>query len=228
MPRILIVDDEPTIAELVSFNLSHEGYQTDTALDARSALRRFEETPYDLVILDRMLPGMDGVEVLREIRRTGGHVPVLMLTARGSEADRVAGLEAGADDYLVKPFSTRELVARARAILRRSGLHATAADVRFGDVTLHLAGQTCERAGEGIDLTSTEFSLLRSLVEHRGQAVDREALIRGVWGYDFAGDARTVDVHIRHLREKLEADPAHPVWIETVRGTGYRLRGETP
>lgn len=228
MPRVLIVDDEPAIAELVSFNLHHEGYQTDTALDARTALRRFDETPYDLVILDRMLPGMDGVEVLREIRRAGGHVPVLMLTARGSEVDRVTGLEAGADDYLVKPFSTRELVARARAILRRTGLSPTASAIRFGDVTLHLGSQTCERAGQLVDLTSTEFSLLRALGEHRGRAVDREALIRGVWGYDFAGDARTVDVHIRHLREKLEADPARPVWIETVRGTGYRLRGDAP
>ncbi len=225
MPRVLIVDDEPAIAELVSFNLSHEGYQTDTVFDARSALRQFEAHPYDLVILDRMLPGMDGVEVLREIRRAG-RVPVLMLTARGSEVDRVMGLEAGADDYLVKPFSTRELVARARAILRRSGLAAQTASVGFGDVKLDLASQTCERAGEPVDLTSTEFALLRTLSEYRGRPVDREALIRGVWGYDFSGDARTVDVHIRHLREKLEADPAHPVWIETVRGTGYRLRGE--
>lgn len=227
MPRVLIVDDEPAIAELVSFNLSHEGYQTDTVFDARSALRRFEEQPYDLVILDRMLPGMDGVEVLREMRRSG-HVPVLMLTARGSEVDRVTGLEAGADDYLVKPFSTRELVARARAILRRSGLAHANSMVSFGDVTVHLTNQSCERSGERIDLTSTEFALLRTLVEHRGRPADREALIRGAWGYDFAGDARTVDVHIRHLREKLEVDPAHPVWIETVRGTGYRLRGESP
>lgn len=227
MPRVLIVDDEPAIAELVSFNLAREGYQTDVALDGRTALRKFENQPYDLVILDRMLPGMDGVDVLRELRRAGP-VPVLMLTARGSETDRVTGLEAGADDYLVKPFSIRELVARTRAILRRSGLSGVEATASFGDVTVHLDTQSCERAGRPVDLTSTEFALLRTLLEHRGRPVDRESLIRGAWGYDFAGDARTVDVHIRHLREKLEADPAHPVWIETVRGTGYRLRGEGP
>jgi DNA-binding response OmpR family regulator len=224
VPRILIVDDEPAIVELVRFNLVREGFEADAAGDGRTALRQLESRPYDLVVLDRMLPGIEGTEVLRQLRQHS-RIPVILLTARGSEADRVAGLEAGADDYLVKPFSPRELVARVRAVLRRAGRRAAGGIVRTGDLEVDLREQRVRRAGRIVDLTATEFALLRELAEHLDQAVSREQLIEKVWGYDFDGDARTVDVHVRHLREKLEDNPSRPAYLETVRGVGYRLRG---
>lgn len=223
MPRVLVVDDEEPIRELVRLTLEQEGFRTDAVVDGRSALLQLEATPYDIVLLDRMLPGMQGTEVLRRIREQG-RLPVILLTARSGESDRVEGLEAGADDYVAKPFSPRELVARVRAVLRRSGGARGASILRVGDLEIDLHGHGVTRAGRAIDLTATEFSLLQHMAEHAGQALGREELIRGVWGYDFDGDARTVDVHIRHLREKLEDDPGRPSRIETVRGVGYRLR----
>lgn len=223
MPRVLVVDDEEPIRELVRLTLEQEGFRTDAVVDGRSALRQLEAAPYDLVLLDRMLPGMQGTEVLRRIREHG-RTPVILLTARSGESDRVEGLEAGADDYVAKPFSPRELVARVRAVLRRTGGARGAATLHVGDLVIDLQGHGVTRAGRPIDLTATEFGLLRHMAEHLGHALEREELIRGVWGYDFDGDARTVDVHIRHLREKLEDDPARPARIETVRGVGYRLR----
>ncbi len=225
MPRILVVDDEEPIRELVCYTLESEGFRADAVADGAAALSRLDAEPYDMVLLDRMLPGMQGTEVLRRIRASG-RLPVILLTALGSEADRVAGLETGADDYVAKPFSPRELVARVRAVLRRSGAGRGARRVVAGDVAIDLAGRAVERAGQPVELTATEFALLRQLAERAGQAVGREELIRGVWGYDFEGDARTIDVHVRHLREKLEADPARPEHIETVRGVGYRLKGD--
>jgi DNA-binding response OmpR family regulator len=227
VPRILVVDDEESIRELVCYALETEGFRAEAVADGASALARLEAEPYDMVLLDRMLPGMQGTEVLRRIR-SQGRLPVILLTALSAEGDRVAGLEAGADDYVPKPFSPRELVARVRAVLRRTGGGRGTRRVTCGDIAVDLAGRTVERGGRPADLTATEFALLRQLAEHAGQAVGREDLIRGVWGYDFEGDARTIDVHIRHLREKLEADPGHPRCIETVRGVGYRLREGTP
>lgn len=225
MPRILVVDDEEPIRELVVFTLESEGFRADAVADGPTALARLEAEPYDMVLLDRMLPGMQGTEVLRRIRGQG-RLPVILLTALGAEADRVAGLETGADDYVSKPFSPRELVARVRAVLRRTGGGHGGRRVRAGDLVIDLVEHAVFRAGERVELTATEFALLRQLAERAGQAVDREELIRGVWGYDFVGDARTVDVHIRHLREKLERDPGRPERIATVRGVGYRLKGE--
>ena len=223
MPRILVVDDEEPIRELVCYTLEAEGFRADAVADGGSALQRLEAEPYDLVLLDRMLPGIQGTEVLRRIR-ADSRMPVILLTALSAEGERVAGLEAGADDYVGKPFSPRELVARVRAVLRRTGGGRGARRIVLRDLTIDLADRTVVRAGKRVDLTATEFALLRQLAERAGQPVGREELIRGVWGYDFEGDARTIDVHIRHLREKLETDPAHPERIETVRGVGYRLR----
>jgi DNA-binding response OmpR family regulator len=225
MPRILVVDDEEPIRELVCYTLEAEGFRADAVGDGPSALSRLDAEPYDMVLLDRMLPGMQGTEVLRRIR-SHGRLPVILLTALGSEGDRVAGLETGADDYVAKPFSPRELVARVRAVLRRAGGGRALRRVVSGDLAIDLASRSVERAGLPVDLTATEFALLRHLAERAGQAVGREELIRGVWGYDFEGDARTIDVHIRHLREKLESEPGRPERIETVRGVGYRLKGD--
>ena len=225
MPRILIVDDEEPIRELVCYTLESEGFRADAVGDGQSALARLDAEPYDMVLLDRMLPGMPGTEVLRRIRAQG-RLPVILLTALGAESDRVAGLETGADDYVAKPFSPRELVARVRAVLRRSGGGRAARSVHTGEIEIDLVGHTVERGGRPVDLTATEFGILRQLAERVGQAVGREELIRGVWGYDFEGDARTIDVHIRHLREKLERDPGRPERIETVRGVGYRRKGD--
>jgi len=223
MPRVLVVDDEEPIRELVCYTLEREGFRADAVGDGRSALRRMEEQPYDIVVLDRMLPGLQGTDVLRQIR-TAGRTPVILVTAKIGETDRVEGLEAGADDYVAKPFSPRELVARVRAVLRRSGGPKSAVILRVADVEIDLQGHVVTRGGRPVDLTATEFALLRHMAEHAGQVLGREDLIRGVWGYDFEGEARTVDVHIRHLREKIETDPGHPTLIETVRGVGYRLR----
>jgi DNA-binding response OmpR family regulator len=224
VPRVLVVDDEPSITELVAYNLRQEGFAVDCAADGRAALRMAEAAPYDLVVLDLMLPVVDGREVLRLLRRDHD-TPVILLTARGGEADRVAGLEAGADDYLVKPFSVRELLARVHAVLRRFGRGV--GKVRVGGVEIDPAQRRAVRDGRPVELTQTEFDLFWELAQSAGRVLDRESLIRRVWGYDFEGDRRTVDVHVRHLREKLEADPARPRLIETVRGVGYRLRAET-
>ncbi|MCL6595802.1 MAG: response regulator transcription factor [Firmicutes bacterium] len=225
MARVLVVDDEEAIRELVAYTLEREGFEADAVADGRAALERLERQPYDLVLLDRMLPGMQGTDVLRRIRAQG-RLPVILLTAKAGENDRVEGLEAGADDYVGKPFSPRELVARVRAVLRRAGGGQGAAVLRVGDLELDLKGHGASVRGRPVRLTATEFALLRHLAEHAGRTLSREDLIRGVWGYDFEGDARTIDVHVRHLREKIEDDPARPRRIETVRGVGYRLRRE--
>jgi DNA-binding response OmpR family regulator len=227
LPRVLVVDDEEAIRELVRYTLELEGFRADAVADGPSALRALEGQPYDIVLLDRMLPGMQGTEVLRRIRAER-RLPVILLTAKGAEHDRVEGLEAGADDYVAKPFSPRELVARVRAVLRRAGGGQAGAVLRVGDLEVDLKGHAVHRGGRPIDLTQTEFALVAHMAEHAGRVLGREELIRAVWGYDFDGDARTVDVHIRHLREKLEDDPGHPVRIETVRGVGYRLREAAP
>lgn len=216
-----MVDDEPAIRELLAFNLGREGYDVDLAADGAEALSCAERQAYDLIVLDLMLPKVDGRAVLRSLRRMGD-VPVILLTARSGEADRVAGLEEGADDYLVKPFSVRELLARVQAVLRRFG--RTVRRLRVGGLDMDFPRREAHIEGRPIDLTQTEFSLLWEMAQAPGRVMDRESLIRRVWGLDFEGDVRTIDVHIRHLREKVETDPGHPKFIETVRGAGYRVR----
>jgi DNA-binding response OmpR family regulator len=217
---VLIVDDEPGIVELARLYLEQDGFRVETAGDGLDGLRRLAELRPDLVILDLMLPGLDGFGVCREIRRQG-NTPILMLTARAEDADKIVGLELGADDYLTKPFNPRELAARAKAILRRTqgGERATRV-LELADVRLDLERHEVTVAGRQVALRSKEFGLLATLLEHRGIVLERERLLERVWGYDYFGETRTVDVHVMHLRDKLDGSG---VAIETVRGIGYKL-----
>lgn len=232
MPTILVVEDEPTLQAAIGYNLRREGYTVLAAADGPTALSLMAEGP-DLVILDLMLPGVDGFEVCRRIRQKSS-VPIIILTARTDEVDRVVGLELGADDYLTKPFSMRELLARVKALLRRRDLilaelqaRAAAGEERLvaGDLEINLTRHTVTRAGVPVSLTPKEFDLLAFLVKNRGRVFSAERLLGEVWGYANPVDPRTVAVHIRSLREKLEDDPSRPVLIETVRGVGYRFAG---
>jgi two-component system alkaline phosphatase synthesis response regulator PhoP len=225
MPRILIVDDEPEMIRGLEDNLRFEGYQTISAPDARRGLALALSEAPDLILLDIMMPGMSGWDMCRELRQTGIDIPVIMLTARGEEADRVLGLELGADDYVAKPFSLRELLARVRAVLRRPGPRLKLEEFAFGDVRLHLRARQAFKAGTEVRLTRKELDLLRYLVEHRGEVVTRDRLLDEVWGYDQYPTTRTVDTHILRLRQKFEKDPEHPVFILTVHGQGYRFVG---
>ncbi|MGE5591931.1 MAG: response regulator [Bacillota bacterium] len=232
--RVLVVDDEPALVELVAFNLRKAGFDVNTAADGAAALEAVRAWDPQLVVLDLMLPGLDGFEVCRELRKWSA-VPVLMLTARKEEVDRVVGLEIGADDYLTKPFSPRELVARVRALLRRVRLDRESGGggvLESGPLRIDLERHEVAVEGRPVDLTPTEFRLLSQLAQHPGRVYSREDLLRVIWGEDFFGDERTVDVHVRHLREKVEPDPARPQLILTVRGVGYRFSprpwGESP
>lgn len=225
--RILVVDDEAHIIELVELYLEKEGYEVMSAQDGPEAVEKAGSGDPDLVVLDIMLPGMDGLDVLREIRKSST-VPVIMLTAKESEVDKVVGLELGADDYLTKPFSPRELVARVKAVLRRSqppeGEEAPI--LMRGDLVVDVDRRRVEVAGLGeVKLTAKEFDLLRVLAANPGIVLKRDRLMEKVWGYEYIGDTRTVDVYIRHLREKLADDAENPRFIETVRGVGYRFKG---
>lgn len=223
---ILVVEDEATLRESLRYTLSRQGYRVLTASDGPSALETARSQKPDLVILDLILPGMDGFEVCRLLRRDSS-VPILILTARDEEVDRVLGLELGADDYVTKPFSMRELVARVKAHLRRAALAQQGPPrlLQSGDLVLDLEGHKALKGGLPLPLKPKEFDLLAYLVAHRGKAFSREHLLNEVWGYDYTGESRTVDVHIRWLREKIEKDPANPVRIITVRGVGYRFEG---
>jgi DNA-binding response OmpR family regulator len=229
--RILVVDDDPNVAEVVSRYLEVEGYSVETVGDGKAALDRALADPPDLVVLDLMLPGMSGLEVCRRLRALAP-VPVIMLTARGEESDRVVGLELGADDYVAKPFSPKELVARVRAVLRRaSGPLATAAPgtpTSFDDGDLHIdvAARQTTLAGAPVPLTAREFELLAFLARNPRRAFRREELLQHVWGTTY-GDTSTITVHVRRLREKIEPDPSHPTRIATVWGVGYRWEGVT-
>lgn len=226
---ILVVDDEKPIADILQFNLVKEGYRVICAYDGDEALRMVEEQQPDLMLLDIMLPKRDGMEVCREVRKKYDF-PIIMLTAKGSEIDKVLGLEMGADDYVTKPFSTRELIARVKANMRR--LKASAQeeikeetnDITVGSLIIQPDAYIVEKRGEKIELTHREFELLHYLAKHIGQVMTREHLLQTVWGYDYFGDVRTVDVTIRRLREKIEDNPSHPTWIVTRRGVGYYLR----
>jgi DNA-binding response OmpR family regulator len=223
-PRVLIVEDEAPMRMALEDILEAEGYRVLTAADGESGLSIAVEEKPDLVLLDIMMPKLDGLGVCAELRRLAVGVPVLMLTARGQVEDRVAGLDTGADDYLVKPFSTDELLARVRALLRRAQRKADMAErLELGDVVIDLARQTAQRRGEALRLTAREYAMLRLLAGSHGEPVTRERFLDVVWGYTAFPSTRTVDMHIAALRAKIEPDPDNPTWITTVHGVGYRL-----
>ncbi|GCE04487.1 response regulator transcription factor [Dictyobacter aurantiacus] len=244
--KILVVDDEAVLIEAIAYNLEQSGYQVVTAMDGLSGLEMARKEQPDLIVLDIMLPGMDGLEVCRQLRREDrtAAVPIIMLTAKGEEIDKVVGLEVGADDYVTKPFGRRELLARVRALLRRvdypvlqedrSGQQDAATDggdivpprseLVAGPLRIDQAGRRVNCRGQDLELQPKQFDLLTYLVRNRGTVLTRDQLLHNVWGYDYAGDTRTVDVHVRWLREKLEEDPASPKLIQTVRGVGYVFR----
>lgn len=223
---ILIVDDEIHIVELIKYNLESNGYKTYTAYDGLEALRMVEENNVDLIILDLMLPVIDGLEVCKTLKRkeSKADIPIIMLTAKGEEFDKILGLELGADDYITKPFSVRELIARVKVILRRSTMDQTPGDIlRIGPLIIDSSKHEALKNGERLDLTLKEFELLKYLITNRGKVLTRELLLDRIWGYEYFGETRTVDVHIRHLRQKLEEDDKNPKFIETIRGIGYKF-----
>jgi DNA-binding response OmpR family regulator len=231
--KILVVEDEPALQETLAYNLTRQGYSVKTASDGQAAVDVAREIVPDLVILDIMLPVLDGFEVCRILRQEM-NAPILMLTARDEEIDRVIGLEMGADDYLTKPFSMRELMARVKALLRRVRLDRSEAGLQqeitkeslvFGNLELDLTRREVRLGDQVVPLKPKEFELLLFLARHRGQVLTRDLILERVWGWDFTGGSRTVDVHVRWLREKIEPDPATPVRIVTVRGAGYRFEG---
>ena len=227
---VLIVEDDQTLLDVLKYNLNKEGYRTITAADGIQAVETARSEKPDLIILDIMLPRMDGYEVCRILRREMT-VPILMLTAKSEEIDKVVGLELGADDYMAKPFGLRELLARVRAMLRRAEMikreaiagERTSPPFKVGDLEIDTSRRRVSRAGLNIDLSRMEFALLEFLAKNQGQVFSRDRLLERVWGYDYDGDTRTVDVHVRWLRQKIEVDPAHPQHLLTVRGVGYKF-----
>ncbi|MBI4315916.1 MAG: response regulator transcription factor [Chloroflexi bacterium] len=227
MTSILIVEDEAVVRDMLALNLRAEGYDVSTAEDGEAGLAASRAAAFDLVVLDVMLPRLDGLSLCRLIRKSSP-APILMLTARGTEVDKIIGLESGADDYIVKPFGLGEFLARVRAALRRAASAAPppARDrLEAAGLTLDLIARRAAHHGEELKLTHKEFDLLAELMRNAGAVLTRDLLLQKVWGYDFVGDSRTVDVHIRWLREKIEADPSQPARITTVRGVGYRFEG---
>ena len=233
--KILVVEDEPTLQETIAYNLEKQGYEVEIVSDGHAALEAARRLTPDLLLLDIMLPGLDGFEITRILRREM-NVPIIMLTARDDEIDRVVGLEMGADDYLTKPFSMRELMARVKAQLRRSRLHQEELDshaektspqetLAFGELVINTTRHEVTLNNEPLSLKPKEYELLLFFAEHRGQMLSREFILERVWGWDYVGDSRTVDVHIRWLRKKIEKDPSAPERIITVRGGGYRFEG---
>jgi len=222
--KILLVDDEPTLLETLAFNLRSSGYDVVTAADGVTALDVARAEAPQLVILDLMLPELDGLTVCRSLRQVSD-IPILVLTARTGELDKIVGLESGADDYMTKPFSLGELQARIRALLRRAGSRQSSDEIRSGDLLLNLVSRRAHLGERELVLSPKEFSLLAELMRHQGAVLSRDLLLTRVWGYDFYGDARTVDVHVRWLREKIEENPSQPTRISTVRGIGYRFEG---
>jgi DNA-binding response OmpR family regulator len=223
--RILIVEDEATMRETLAYNLTKESYEVVKSSDGAEALELARAQPFDLIVLDIMLPGLDGLSFCRILRKEQA-TPIIMLTARGGEVDRIVGLESGADDYIVKPFSLGEFLARVRAVMRRAPTAALPADrLESGDLALDLVARRAILGGQELKLSHKEFDLLAALVRNKGAVLSRDLLLEEVWGYDRVGDDRTVDVHVRWLREKIEADPSEPRRILTVRGVGYRFEG---
>ena len=223
--KLLIIEDEVTLRETLAYNLTQEGYQVTQSGDGAEALELARADKFDLIVLDIMLPGLDGLSFCRILRKEQT-TPIIMLTARGGEVDRIVGLESGADDYIVKPFSLGEFLARVRAVLRRTPSVSLQTDrIESGDLTLDLTARRVSVGEREIKLSHKEFDLLSALVRNRGAVLSRDLLLEQVWGYDHVGDDRTVDVHVRWLREKIEADPSDPQRIVTVRGVGYRFEG---
>jgi DNA-binding response OmpR family regulator len=222
--RILLVEDDETLRQTLALNLRAEGWQVLEAADGEVGLSQARSESPTLVVLDVMLPRLDGLTVCRVLRRES-RVPIILLTARGAEADKIIGLESGADDYIVKPFSLGEFLARVRAALRREAAAAPGDSLTSGNLHLDLAARRVTLAGRLITMAPREFDLLALLLRHRGAVMSRDLLLSRVWGDDYVGDARTVDVHVHWLRQKLEEDPSHPVRLQTVRGVGYRFEG---
>ncbi|WP_300258341.1 response regulator transcription factor [Clostridium sp.] len=223
--KVLIVDDEEHIRELIKFNLKKEGYDTEVAVNGTEALNIIKEVKFDLILLDLMLPEIDGLEVCKEIRRNEetSDVPVMIITAKGEEFDKVLGLELGADDYITKPFSIRELMARVKALLRRSNIKKEENIIKFGNVVVNFKTREVIKGNENVELTLKEFELLKLLIKNKGNILTRELLLDKIWGYEYIGETRTVDVHIRHLRKKVESDDKNPQYIQTIRGVGYKF-----
>lgn len=219
--HLLVVEDETTLRETLLYNLKREGYEVTTSGDGGEALEMAREQKFDLIVLDVMLPSLDGLSICRILRKEQ-RTPIILLTARSGEVDRIMGLETGADDYIVKPFSLGEFLARVRAVLRRAAPEVSA-KLEAGDLSLDLIGRKAYRGEEELRLSHKEFDLLAALIRNTGSALSRDRLLQDVWGYDYPGDTRTVDVHIRWLREKIEEDAAEPKHIVTVRGVGYRF-----
>jgi len=227
--KVLIVEDDPNLLETLKYNLRKEGYDIVTASDGEQAIEAARREKPDIIILDIMLPRISGFEVCRILRKEMT-VPVLMLTAKADETDKIVGLEIGADDYMTKPFSMRELLARVRALLRRTKMVPTSSagepiSSKIGNLELDIARHRASLSGAALELSPKEFDLLAFLARNKGLVFSREQLLEKVWGYDYAGDTRTVDVHIRWLRQKIETDPTHPKLLITIRGTGYKLEG---
>jgi two-component system alkaline phosphatase synthesis response regulator PhoP len=225
MKRILLVEDEPGLVLTLSDRLGSEGYAVETTGDGRAGLERASREPFDLIVLDVMLPGMNGFDICRELRRAGVETPVIMLTARGQVVDRVVGLKLGADDYVTKPFEMPELLARIEARLRRATAPTPPEGYRFGPIEVDFRKAEIYRDGAIVELSAREFQLLRYFVEHRGATLTREELLNEVWGYHAMPSTRTVDVHVAWLRQKIEPNPRHPQFIVTIHGMGYKFLG---
>lgn len=225
--KILIVDDEQPIRTLLEYNLKQERYDTITAADGEEAVHKSESEQPDLILLDLMLPKMDGIDVCRTLRQRGIETPIIMLTAKGDELDKVLGLEIGADDYMTKPFSPREVVARVKAVLRRTGERTNREEesglLKTGPLTVHPEQYIAYLNNEELEFTPKEFELLVYFMQNKNRVLSRDQLLSAVWNYDFAGDTRIVDVHVSHLREKIEENTKKPLFIKTVRGIGYKF-----
>jgi len=223
--KILVVDDEEHIQELIKFNLEKNGYKVICADNGIDAIKLVKEQLPQLMLLDLMLPGMDGLDVCKEIRKDSSmsNMPIIMITAKGEEIDKIIGLELGADDYITKPFSVRELVARIKAILRRTNMQLVDKTFNIGNLAIDFGKHEVIKSESKIDLTLKEFELLEILIKNKGRVMTRDFLLDKIWGYEYLGETRTVDVHIRHLRQKIEDDDKNPAYIQTIRGIGYRF-----
>lgn len=223
--KVLVVDDEEHIRELIKFNLEKSGFKVICADNGIDAIKLAKEQEPQLMLLDIMLPGMDGLDVCKEIRKDSNmsDMPIIMITAKGEEVDKIIGLELGADDYITKPFSVRELVARVKAILRRTTMQIVEKTFKIGNLTIDFGKHEVLKSENRIDLTLKEFELLQILIKNKGRVMTRDFLLDKIWGYEYVGETRTVDVHIRHLRQKIEDDDKNPVYIQTIRGIGYRF-----
>lgn len=229
MKKILVVDDEPAIVTLLQYNLEKEHYTVTTAEDGDTALSLALQESFDFIILDLMLPGLDGLEVTKKLRAANLETPIMILTAKDSETDKIVGLELGADDYVTKPFSPREIIARIKAIERRidkprqTGAKSAAAELVVGELTIDPDNYQATKAGKRLQLTPKEFELLVYFAKRVGKVLSRDSLLNGVWGFEYPAETRMVDIQVSHLRDKIETDPKHPDYIKTVRGFGYQM-----